>query len=183
MPSHKRYTSEHALKLKARMINHCHQASLVHRSPQLTFTIIHSWRRTRKAWKHSSCEWHQVDVGWVGPNCQNTALDHLFQRQGFIQRGGPGIPPQPQFFLPRNLEIEYGYYIRSLHVYIPLWGANCTPQAAVGGSGIVHPHRQEKELNWQNNHHMTYSFHKWHNMHNCMHMSCTHLVVRPKDNV
>ena len=25
---------------------------------------------------------------------------------------GPGIPPpQPQFSLPRNLEIEYGYYI------------------------------------------------------------------------
>ena len=33
---------------------------------------------------------------------------------------------------------------------------NCTPQAAVGGGGIVHLHRQKKELNWQNNHHMTY---------------------------
>ena len=31
--------------------------------------------------------------------------------------GGPEIsPPQPQFSLPRNLEIEYGYYISYLHV-------------------------------------------------------------------
>ena len=42
-------------------------------------------------------------------------------RQGFIQRGGgevgggPGTP-QSQFSLPRNLEIEYGYYISYLHV-------------------------------------------------------------------
>ena len=39
--------------------------------------------------------------------------------QGFIQRGGGGaleFPPQPQFSLPRNLEIEYGYYISYLHV-------------------------------------------------------------------
>ena len=38
--------------------------------------------------------------------------------------GGAGIfPSQPQFSLPRNLEIEYGYYISYLHVterkYIP----------------------------------------------------------------
>ena len=38
--------------------------------------------------------------------------------QGFIQKGGPGIPPppQPQFSLPRNFKIEYGYYISYLHV-------------------------------------------------------------------
>ena len=31
---------------------------------------------------------------------------------GFHTEGGAGtFPPQPQFSLPRNLEIDYGYYV------------------------------------------------------------------------
>ena len=47
----------------------------------------------------------QMLESWAGPGNEGT--------QGFIQRrGGPGIsPPQPQFFLPRNLEIEYISYL------------------------------------------------------------------------
>ena len=52
-----------------------------------------------------------VHVGWVGPNCQNTALDHLFQRQGFIQSGGgpgipPSLPPSHNFSYPEILKLS-----------------------------------------------------------------------------
>ena len=44
--------------------------------------------------------------------------------------GGAGIPSQPQFSLPRNLEIEYGYYLhvtermchQNVRKFCPRWG-------------------------------------------------------------
>ena len=51
---------------------------------------------------------------------QFVKVQFSMDRQGFIQSvcgGGAGIPPpKSQFSLPRNLEIEYGYYISYLHV-------------------------------------------------------------------
>ena len=41
--------------------------------------------------------------------------------QGFIQRGGGGggaeiFSPQPQFYPPENLEIEYDYYCGAINI-------------------------------------------------------------------
>ena len=45
-----------------------------------------------------------------------------------------------------DTQVPYSMLDRSLHVHIPLWGAKCTPQAAVRWSGIIHPHRQESTI-------------------------------------
>ena len=57
---------------------------------------------------------------------------HMLMKPGFHTErgGGAGIPSQPQFSLPRNLEIEYGYYLhvtermchQNVRKFCPRWG-------------------------------------------------------------